>query len=70
LQKKIAKPKEQQIERHWYGVTLKIDDKSGFKGHKHLIDKYPAVGADPNLQKSIQHHKMLMEDSLLQRSIP
>jgi len=24
-------------------VTLKIDDKSGFKGHKHVIDKYPAL---------------------------
>ena len=70
-QRKLSKPKEPQIERHWYGVTLKVDDKSGFKGHKHVIDKYPATGTDLNLQRSLmQQQKMLMEDSLLQRSIP
>ena len=69
-QRKLSKPKEPQIERHWYGVTLKVDDKSGFKGHKHLIDKYPATGTDSNVHRSLQQQKMLTEDSLLQRSIP
>lgn len=27
------------VDKGWFGITLKVDDKSGFKGHKHLIDK-------------------------------